>query len=52
MGRVAPAGMHGYRPDHPDSDATLLASFAPTSSVDDITAFYSVMREMADWATA
>jgi len=51
MGRVAPAGMHGYRPDHPDSNAALLASFAPRSTVGDITDFYRVMREMAEWAT-
>ena len=52
MGRVAPAGMHGYRPDHPDSDATLLANFTPESPAGNITDFYRVMREMAQWATA
>jgi hypothetical protein len=52
MGRVAPAGMHGYRPDHPDSDASLLADFEPRAPVADITGFYGVMREMAAWATA
>ena len=52
MGRVAPAGMHGYRPDHPDSDAALLASFSPAEPVREITDFYTVMREMAAWATA
>jgi hypothetical protein len=52
MGRVAPAGMHGYRPDHPDSYASLLATFTPAAPVTGITGFYTVMREMADWAAA
>lgn len=52
MGRVAPAGMHGYRPDHPDSDASLLASFEPSQPVSTITDLYGVMREMAGWAAA
>jgi hypothetical protein len=52
MGRVAPAGMHGYRPDHPDSDASLLADFEPVAPVADITGFYGVMREMSAWAMA
>ncbi len=50
MGRVAPAGMHGYRPDHPDSDASLLASFEPEHSPSEITDLCQTMREMAAWA--
>jgi hypothetical protein len=50
MGNVAPRGMHGYRPDDPDSDAALLANFDPQTPVRDITDLYRVMREMADWA--
>ena len=52
MGRVAPAGMHGYRPDHPDSDASLLASFTPACEVTEITGLHRLMREMVGWATA
>jgi hypothetical protein len=50
MGRVAPAGMHGYRPDHPDSDAALVSNFEPETSVARITDLYGVMREMARWS--
>ncbi|QQR75657.1 MAG: alkaline phosphatase family protein [Holophagales bacterium] len=52
MGRVAPAGMHGYRPEHPDSDATLLASFTPSTPIRSIVDFHGLMREMAEWAMA
>jgi|JI10StandDraft_1071094.scaffolds.fasta_scaffold141886_3 hypothetical protein len=51
MGRVAPAGMHGYRPEHPDADATLLASFEPATATRSILDFHGLMREMAAWAT-
>lgn len=50
MGRVAPAGMHGYRPDHPDSDACLLSNFEPARPVVTIPDLYELMREMSDWA--
>ncbi len=50
MGNVPLAGMHGYRPDHPDSDSALLASFTPETKVERITDLYTLMREMADWA--
>lgn len=52
MGRVAPAGMHGYRPEHEDSDAALLANFVPQTPVRSITSFFTVMTEMARWAAA
>ncbi len=52
MGRVALAGMHGYRPDHPDSDSALLASFEPETDVRCITDLYRLMREMARWGVA
>ena len=51
MGTRAPAGMHGYRPDHPDSDAALLTNFKPLESVETITDLHALMREMVDWAT-
>lgn len=50
MGKVPLTGMHGYRPDHPDSNAALLASFAPASEPRAITDLYGLMREMASWA--
>jgi predicted AlkP superfamily pyrophosphatase or phosphodiesterase len=52
MGTVAPAGMHGYRPDHPDSNAALIANFTPNKPVEVITDLCGVMREMASWATS
>ncbi len=51
MGKVALKGMHGYRPDHPDSYSALLASFEPKTKIANITDYYTLMREMADWAT-
>jgi hypothetical protein len=51
MGTVAFNGMHGYRPDHPDSDALLLANFTPATRAETIKDLYHVMREMAAWAT-
>lgn len=50
MGRVAPAGMHGYRPDHEDSNASLIANFEPSATVGTITDLYGMMCEMASWA--
>jgi hypothetical protein len=52
MGRVAPAGMHGYRPDHEDSDAALVADFEPERDVRCITDLYHLMGDMAAWARA
>lgn len=50
MGKVPLAGMHGYRPDHPDSNASLLASFTPSQEPRSITDLYGLMREMAAWS--
>jgi hypothetical protein len=52
MGHRAAAGMHGYRPDHPDSDSALLASFEPEAPIRDIRDYYHLMIEMASWAAA
>jgi hypothetical protein len=53
IGTVPFRGMHGYRPDHPDSDAALLSNFelGMTSPPEAITDLYGVMREMASWAS-
>ena len=51
MGTVPVAGMHGYRPDDPDSDAALLTDFAPVAHVEQITDLYGLMREMALWSS-
>lgn len=50
MGKVPMAGMHGYRPDHPDSDSALVANFAPTRPIERIPDYYRLMLEMAGWA--
>jgi hypothetical protein len=52
MGKVPLAGMHGYRPDHPDSNAAVLASFTPADEPRAITDLYGLMREMAGWSEA
>lgn len=52
MGKVPLAGMHGYRPDHPDSNAAVLASFTPEAEPRVITDLYGLMREMVDWSRA
>lgn len=52
MGKVPLKGMHGYRPDHEDSYASLVANFEPRSPVRRITDLYSAMQEMADWSVA
>lgn len=50
MGNTPPKAMHGYRPDHPDSDSALLADFRPDTPIHSITDLYRLMREMAAWA--
>jgi hypothetical protein len=50
MGKVPLAGMHGYRPDHPDSNAAVLASFAPETELQSIPDLFGLMKEMAQWA--
>jgi hypothetical protein len=43
MGRKPITGMHGYHPDHPDSDAALLSNVEPTVDVEAITDVFSLM---------
>ena len=43
MGRTAPRGMHGYHPDHPDSDAVLLSSHEPRLKPSTIRSFHELM---------
>ena len=50
MGNTALAGMHGYRPDHPDSDSALIANFQPDRPVERITDLHGLMADMAAWA--
>jgi hypothetical protein len=52
MGTVPLAGMHGYRPDHPDSYSSLLASFRPETEVRSITDLFHLMVEMHEWTRA
>jgi hypothetical protein len=52
MGKVPLAGMHGYRPDHPDSNAAVVASFTPRSEVQTIPDLFGMMKEMAMWSVA
>lgn len=49
MGKVPLKGMHGYRPEHPDSNASLLASF-PAPNTKCITDLYGMMRDLSSWA--
>jgi len=43
MGLKPITGMHGYHPDHPDSDASLLANVELPVAVDDITDIFRLM---------
>jgi hypothetical protein len=44
MGLKPITGMHGYHPDHPDSNASLLSTHAPAARVDSICDFHGLMR--------
>ena len=44
MGLKTITGMHGYHPDHPDSDAALLSNVAPTVKVEAITDLFELMK--------
>lgn len=44
MGTQAIAGMHGYHPDHPDSDASLLSNVAPPAGTRAITDLFALMK--------
>ena len=39
--------MHGYHPDHPDSDASLLSNVPPPVSAESITDVFRIMRAEA-----
>ena len=43
MGLTPIAGMHGYHPDHPDSDAALLSTHAPARETRTICDFHELM---------
>lgn len=47
MGTSPITGMHGYHPDHPDSDAALLSNVAPPSDPRDITDVFRLMTAEA-----
>lgn len=51
MGKVPLAGMHGYRPDHPDSNAAVVATFDPSTQLSGIPDLFGLMQEMATWAS-
>ena len=44
MGLKPITGMHGYHPDHPDSNAILLSTHAPAAPVNSICDFHGLMR--------
>ena len=44
MGRTPITGMHGYHPDHEDSDAALLSNVDPRVPVEDITDVFRLMK--------
>lgn len=52
MGKTSFPGMHGYTPDHEDSDASFLANFEPSEKPRWVGDFFRVMKEMADWSKA
>ncbi len=47
MGRTPIRGMHGYHPDHPDSDAALLSSHEPAFKPQSICDFHGLMARSA-----
>jgi hypothetical protein len=47
MGTTPITGMHGYHPDHADSDASLLSNCKPTGDVRAITDVFHLMRAEA-----
>ncbi len=50
MCKISFPGMHGYTPDHKDSDASFLANFEPRKKPEWVGDFFNVMKEMADWS--
>ena len=47
MGTKPITGMHGYHPDHPDSDASLLSNVPPPVITESITDVFRIMRAEA-----
>ena len=47
MGTKPITGMHGYHPDHPDSDASLLSNVPPPVRSECITDVFHLMRAEA-----
>jgi hypothetical protein len=47
MGTQTITGMHGYHPDHPDSDASLLSNVAPDTDPQAINDMFTLMRSEA-----
>jgi hypothetical protein len=52
MGNQPIAGMHGYHPDHPDSDASLLSNVEPPATTQAINDMFHLMRAEAASAAA
>ena len=52
MGLKPITGMHGYHPDHPDSDAALISNVEPTVPVRDITDIFRLMQAESGLARA
>lgn len=48
MGLKTITGMHGYHPDHEDSDAALLSNVRPPVPLESITDIFDLMRAEAD----
>jgi len=44
MGLAPITGMHGYHPDHPDSDASLLSNVVPATDPRRIADIFGLMR--------
>jgi predicted AlkP superfamily pyrophosphatase or phosphodiesterase len=52
MGLNSITGMHGYHPDHEDSDAALLSNVKPTVEVENITDIFRLMQAEVGLPTA
>ena len=52
MGLNSITGMHGYHPDHEDSDAALLSNVEPVTAVKDITDIFRLMQAEVGLQTA
>jgi hypothetical protein len=52
MGLNSITGMHGYHPDHEDSDAALLSNVNPAVPVENITDIFRLMQAEVGLQTA